>query len=258
MKPLIFSKQIAKDKPTDMQGGTKDCPFCDYQETYNILKTQGELIWTKNKYPTLEDTFQTLIIETKEHEKNISSYSYAHNREMLKFAVDCWQEMKASGKYRSVLLFKNHGALSGGSLKHAHMQIVGLDKLDGYEKVSWENMQGMPVAQKGMVEVNFSLHPVCGFVETNVLIPILKMNTEEFNSFADCIKEVVTYHLENNMKSFNLFFYELNEHIICKFVPRYPAPPYYIGYQMPQVLDKESLDVVCSELGRKIKANVVK
>ncbi|WP_416533183.1 DUF4931 domain-containing protein, partial [Klebsiella pneumoniae] len=40
------------------------------------------------------------------------------------YLLSKWQLMEESGHYRSVVLYRNFGPLSGGSLRHPHSQIV--------------------------------------------------------------------------------------------------------------------------------------
>ena len=59
----------------------------------------------------------------------------------MRFALGCWQQMIDSQQYRSVLMYKNKGPLSGGSLVHPHMQIVGLEQEDGYAALTSANFE---------------------------------------------------------------------------------------------------------------------
>ena len=67
----------------------------------------------------------------------------------MRFALGCWQQMIDSQQYRSVLMYKNKGPLSGGSLVHPHMQIVGLEQEDGYAALTSANFEGVNVWQQG-------------------------------------------------------------------------------------------------------------
>lgn len=161
--PLIFSHVAAQGKPIHMQAETVGCPFCEYQQTENILQQEGNFLWIKNKFPTLNHTDQTLIIESKDHNGNISNYQQQENRDLIRFALSCWQQMKADPRYRSVLFYKNHGPLSGSSLKHPHMQIVGLEEIDGERGIQSKNFVGMTVLEAAGLTINFSKFPTMGF-----------------------------------------------------------------------------------------------
>lgn len=251
MKPLVFVRKNGYGKPSDYHGRRDKCPFCDYQETENIIETCDDIIWTRNKYPVLADTYQTLIIETPWHNENIATYSKEHNRKMLKFAFECWQKIKNDPLFESVIFYKNHGSMSGGTLMHAHAQIVGLKNVDAYEKLRPEHFCGIVVEKMGSIEVNFSTAPFCGTKETNIVLPKEKL-LQEFDIFADLLQVIVQMEMEK-VQSFNLFFYDFQEKIIVKFTPRYPTPPYYVGFGIPQVLDKESMKSEALNLQRKIR-----
>ena len=55
--PLVFQMSIAKGKP---QSYRKDkiavCPFCDVENLTDIYAKEDDMIWLKNKFPTLRDT----------------------------------------------------------------------------------------------------------------------------------------------------------------------------------------------------------
>lgn len=89
----------------------------------------------------------------------------------MRFALDCWQQMIDSRQYRSVLMYKNKGPLSGGSLVHPHMQIVGLEQEDGYASLTSANFEGINVWQQGRIAANISTEPIMGFFEVNVSAP---------------------------------------------------------------------------------------
>ena len=77
--------------------------------------------------------------------------------------------MMNSGEYASVLFFKNHGPMSGGSLRHPHMQIIGLNEMDVNENVKLEQFEGVTIAQNEHVTFNLSVKPRMGFFEFNVI-----------------------------------------------------------------------------------------
>ena len=84
----------------------------------------------------------------------------------MRFSLDCWQQMIDSQQYRSVLMYKNKGPLSGGSLVHPHMQIVGLEQEDGYASLTSANFEGINVWEQGRISVNISTEPIMGFFES--------------------------------------------------------------------------------------------
>lgn len=56
----------------------------------------------------------------------ITPYTKEHMRSLINFGVKKWMYMDKTGEFKSVIFYKNHGIYSGGSIKHPHMQIVGL------------------------------------------------------------------------------------------------------------------------------------
>lgn len=154
---------------------------------------------------------------------------------MLRFGLEKWQELESTGMYQSVLFFKNHGYLSGGTLRHPHLQLIGLRKLDYRAEVESWWFEGLEIAAQGKAKLNISTKPKSGFNEFNVLAPDLA----EVNDFADLIRVAVQYvmkHFPWPCTSYNLFFYQLPEGgLACKLLPRFAASPLLMGYSIRQV-----------------------
>lgn len=125
---LVFDVQQANGKPDDNRRPGTACPFCDTEELANIIRRDGDCIWLENKFKTLRATRQTVLIESSDHDADLVTYAPDELHHVMRFSLDCWQRMIDSRQYRSVLMYKNRGPLSGGSLVHPHMQIVGLDR----------------------------------------------------------------------------------------------------------------------------------
>lgn len=239
-KPLIFSATADRGKPTHMNENNNGCPFCNYSEEENILKKEGEFTWIKNKFRTLENTFQTIIIEGENHNGELSKYSKEYFRSLMTFAFNCWDEMKNDKNYQSVLFYKNHGPLSGGTLIHPHMQIVGLKEQDGESKLDWRHLDGVPVFSNDYVTITFSTFPVMGFLEIN--IKAMVNQAESVDHLADTIQSAVRYLMrDERCNSYNLFFYEKEGRIIAKVTPRYITSPYYVGYRLSQTFSENHL-----------------
>ena len=110
--PLVFNTAIGTKKRNETVVPKEVlCPFCDVENLTGILKTSDHKIWLKNKFPTLKNSMMTVIIESDEHLGDISTYGVEENREVFSFAFECWDEMIQSGKYQSVLMFKNFDLL---------------------------------------------------------------------------------------------------------------------------------------------------
>lgn len=251
--PLIFNMEINKNKYANLAVAQKTCPFCDTENLTAILDQQNNKIWLKNKFPTIENSLMTVIIESDKHLGDISTYSVEENRQVFRFAFECWQKLLNDPLYQSVLMFKNFGPHSGGTLRHPHMQIVGLEDADGYEHISPENFEGVAIKENS-VDITISTRPIMGFVEFNVIISDL----EYIDHLADKVQIITRYLLEEYMNgrcdSYNLFFYKLpeNHHYICKIVPRFITSPYFIGYKMPQVNKNNRLEEIAKEIKDKL------
>ncbi|RMC60039.1 DUF4931 domain-containing protein [Lactobacillus sp. ESL0260] len=242
--PLVFDVNIAKEKPNSYHKvkNNSGCPFCDVAGLTHILKKQGGMIWLDNKYHTLHDTVQTVLIESNKHQGDITTYSLAYNRSLMRFSLSCFKQMNDSHKYRSVLWYKNYGENSGGSLAHPHMQIVGLEKLDGYKYIQPNNFEGISLFNKDGVEVNVSTHPIQGYIELDFNL----LNENSIDEWSDWIQSGAKYMLKVLSKgrnnSYNLFFYpRFDRGISAKLILRYTASPYFVGYKLSQVDNKEKL-----------------
>jgi ATP adenylyltransferase/5',5'''-P-1,P-4-tetraphosphate phosphorylase II len=233
---LVFEIEQAKGKPRDVEKKKKKdyCPFCDTKNLTNIIEQKNDMIWLENKFKTLKDTNQTLVIESSDHYGDISNYSVEKNQEVFEFIYHCWNEMIQSKKYESVLMYKNFGPMSGGSLRHPHFQIIGLDKVDGYKHVEEENFTGMDVFNSKHINVNVSQKPIMGFVEFNVVIN----NPKYIDDLAEFTRVTVKYVLDDlyggKFDSYNIFFYKFGKKIICKIEARYVVSPYFVGYRLSQ------------------------
>ncbi|MDR2832837.1 MAG: DUF4931 domain-containing protein [Streptococcaceae bacterium] len=254
MEALVYKRDLGNQKPSDFGKVKDECPFCHYQDVENIIETSKDIIWTQNKYPVLAKTNQTLIIETHDHKANFGTYSPEHAQEVLRFSFAAWEKLKASKKYKSVIFYKNHGPLSGGTLSHAHMQIIGLNEVEAYEFIQPKHFEGIEVCKNNLIKVNFSTQPFCGLRETNVIIEQADF-PEALPNLSKVIQKTFGYHLEKHIFSFNIFFYDFEGKYIVKFVPRFPTPPYYVGFGIPQVLDEETLKQDAKELAERIELN---
>ena len=242
--PLVFQTNAAKHKPENIRQPLNACPFCAPAQLTNVLLQQAGMIWLVNKFRTLQNTLQTLIIESTDHQGDISNYTVAYNRQLFAFAFQCWQQLQADPRYQSVVMYKNYGPLSGGSLRHPHLQIVGFEQIDGYADISLAHFQGLPVSETDALTVTISTKPVMGFVEINVH---LKQATALI-ALADTVQAIITYvlqrHYHGQCDSYNLFFYQLNGDVYCKVLPRFVVSPYFVGYHLAQVNDHEQLMAV--------------
>ncbi len=234
---LYFNTHLGQQKPQTIAGQNAYCPFCDRDALVDIIEESGPILWLKNKYPVLADTFQTVLIETDICNSDLSIYPREHLHKVIRFGVEKWLEMESSGQYSSVIFFKNHGPYSGGTILHPHMQIVGLKNIDYRENIQAADFQGVAIHQSNHVDFNISVKPRVGFFEFNIVLH----NLSKLDQMADFIQIAVHYVLHHFMKfcqSYNLFFYKLPHGIAAKIIPRFITSPLFIGYTIPQVSDK--------------------
>ncbi|MDR2977031.1 MAG: DUF4931 domain-containing protein [Streptococcaceae bacterium] len=249
--PLIFNAGVNRIKYSKNGSSNDNCPFCDKSQQANIHKVQDDMVWLDNKFMTIENSQMTVLIESAEHLGDVTTYSRKKNRELFRFAFACWQETMDSGKFDSVLMFKNFGPMSGGSLRHPHMQIVGLTCNDGYEDVTAENFSGINVLKNDRIEISLSDHPIMGLAETNISQNCV-MSADDEDLFADAVQNTAKYYMNDFMNgrcdSYNLFFYKIDGRTICKVVPRFLTSPYFIGYKIPQIFTNERMQEIVQEL----------
>lgn len=251
---LVFQSQIAKNKPETIRHPHNACPFCDTEALTDIIEQRGDMIWLMNKFPTLAKTTQTVLIESHRHDGDFSNYSATESRDIIRFALAAWQQLLSDPRYQSVLMYKNFGPLSGGSLTHPHLQIVGLEEVDGYENIGPENFTGPTVIASDHCCVTLSDQPVLGFVEANILIDSVAAS----DKMADAIRVLTHYFLTDYNRgrchSYNLFFYRQKAHLICKVVPRYPTSPYAIGYKLVQVNNDARVAEISAQMRAQFEA----
>ena len=155
-RPSDFSSTANEDvtqKPEYME----DCPFCKGNES----QTPPEVLafrppesrpnaegWSvrvvSNKYPALAIDGELnregvgmydfmngvgaheVIIETTDHNRCIASISKEQATEVFWAARQRMIDLSKDPRFKYVLLFRNHGKVSGASLEHPHSQLIAL------------------------------------------------------------------------------------------------------------------------------------
>jgi ATP adenylyltransferase/5',5'''-P-1,P-4-tetraphosphate phosphorylase II len=246
-KHLHFNTSIGVKKPENIRNKAQACPFCEREKLTDIIAVDDSIILLKNKFPVLENAYQTVLIETDDCHGEISTYSYEHLQRLFRFGIKHWLEMEASGDYRSVIFFKNHGPLSGGTLSHPHMQIIGLHDLDYKENVDPEMFQGIMIAEDSGVSFTLSTMPRVGFYEFNIEMADSQYE-ERFAEYVQIAVHYILNHFPFKAGSYNIFFHHIEGNIYAKVVPRFVTTPLYIGYGLPQV--PNNLEWMAAELKR--------
>ncbi|SFD00216.1 DUF4931 domain-containing protein [Clostridium uliginosum] len=232
---IVFLNDIGKEKPNNFRNNDTQCPFCNRAELEGVIDEKGSFILLKNKYPTLQDTLQLVIIETCSCEIGMGEYSPEYMENLIRFGVKHWLKLEENDEYKSVIFYKNHGPNSGGSIKHAHMQIVGLKSIDYRENLNQKYFDGVEIYRSRSCIVNLSDQPINGFSEFNVIIDD---DLNSLNELSNGVRKIVHYILNNyfaKCDSFNLFFYHWNGKIICKVTPRFTTSPLLLGYSLKQI-----------------------
>ena len=230
---IDFDMKIGRQKPETIRHPDNYCPFCHPAELTDIIATDGPIILLRNKYNVLSGTEQYVLIENDICQSDIPDYSPEHMQRLLRFGLQHWQAMLHSGKYDDVVFFKNYGPLSGGTIRHPHMQIVAFPHLDYPLQVYPQEFAGEVIAREHHVEFNISISPRIGFWELNIVPQEIESN-DAICAMAHFL-QIGTRYLtkqfhQGRVQSYNIFFYQLNGQVYGKIMPRFATPPLFIGY----------------------------
>lgn len=244
---------IGKRKPNTVNNQTAPCPFCDREtikkENHTLVENDGCLL-IENKYPAFKNNYQTVFIESRTCDEDLSNYSKDELYSVLDFGLNQWLTMSQNPKFQSVVFLKNHGSYSGASIHHPHMQIIGLKDIDYRNGLLIENFEGHTIQKHPYMEWNISTKPLSEFYEFNVSISkeqlkVHQINNDSttFHAFCDAVQDTTYYILNNlnaNFKSYNLVFYEFEDRIIVKIIPRgfgkgVVNSAFLLGYNIAQV-----------------------
>lgn len=226
-----FNTAIGRQKPENIIHSEAACPFCEPEKLTGIIATDGDIILLKNKYNVLEGADQFVLIEGKDCWADMPSYSPAYMRRLIAFGMAHWARMRTSGKYETVLFFKNHGHYSGGTIRHPHMQLVGFPALR--QDLMWRRseFEGMTIDEKDGVTFNISTQPRVGFWELN----IIPQDAGAVHAIADYIQTAVDFFMNRfhrRLDSYNIFFYNDGDDIFVKIMPRFATSPMFVGYNI--------------------------
>jgi len=231
---LHFNTAIGVKKPENIRNKQQACPFCAREQLTDLIEVDGSIILLKNKYPVLENAYQTVLIETDDCQAEISTYEHPHLHKLLQFALKHWRKMEESGEYESVIFFKNHGPLSGGTIAHPHMQIIGLHDINYKENIVEDVFGGILIDEKDGIRFTLSTKPKVGFYEFNLEMDDC-VYIEAFGEFLQIAVHYILYNFPFKANSYNLFFHHFDRKIYAKVVPRFVTTPLFIGYGIPQV-----------------------
>ena len=226
-----FNTDIGSTKPATLAHAETACPFCDVEHLTGIIDTDDDIIFLRNKYNVIEGADQFVLIEGRECKSDMPVYSKEKMRRVIKMGIKHWQKLLASGKYEEVLFFKNYGIMSGGTIRHPHMQLVGFPRLNSELLFDEVELRGIVIAERDGVEFNISDCPRVGFGELNVVLEV----SGSLDTLADFIQigvHYVTNFFNKRTTSYNIFFYRRAEKIFAKVMSRYVTSPYFVGYNI--------------------------
>lgn len=226
-----FNTEIGRQKPENIIHSDAACPFCDTDKLTDIIAADGDIILLKNKYNVIEEADQFVLIEGHDCNADMPSYTRDHMHRLIAFGMEHWAQMRASGKYETVLFFKNYGPYSGGTIRHPHMQLVGFPAFRQELAFRRSEFEGLTVAEQDGVVLNLSTAPRVGFWELN----IVPADTGAVGTIADYIQIAVDFFMNafrRPLTSYNIFFYNEGDEIFIKIMPRFATSPVFIGYNI--------------------------
>lgn len=230
---IDFDMGIGRQKPETIRHPDNYCPFCHPEELTNIIDTDGPIILLRNKYNVLKGTEQFVLIETDICHSDMPDYTPAHMQRLLRFGLRHWQAMRNSGQYADVAFFKNYGPMSGGTIRHPHMQLIAFPHLEQPLSVLPEEFAGQTIACDAGVTFNISTNPRIGFWELNI-IPQEIDSSKAIAAMAHFLQTGITFLTRQfhggRVQSYNIFFYQIGRQIYAKIMPRFATPPLFVGY----------------------------
>jgi len=239
MTYMKWLANMSEGKPNTYINKEEQCPFCDREtlrkEGHIIDETEHFMI-VKNKFPVLDNTFSTIIVEHPTCGEHIGTYSIDYLTKLLEYSLNYYDELQYSGQYTSIVFFKNHGLMAAGSIKHPHMQIMGFKNKTFHDNLQKSDFEGIPILSDQTVEWNVSTKPRSEFYEINIILH----DKERLDVFAGCLQKTVNYTLEvlnPKYKSYNLAFNIKEKSLKVKVIPRQPSTILLLGYGIHQIPD---------------------
>ena len=226
-----FNTDIGRQKPENIIHSNAACPFCATDKLTDIIATDGDIILLKNKYNVIEEADQFVLIEGRDCDADMPAYTRDHMHRLIAFGMEHWAQMRASGKYDTVLFFKNYGPYSGGTIRHPHMQLVGFPTFRQELAFRRAEFEGLTVDERDGVTLNLSTTPRVGFWELN----IVPADAGATATIADYIQIAVDFFMNafrRPLTSHNIFFYNDGADIFIKIMPRFATSPVFIGYNI--------------------------
>ncbi|MBR2214701.1 MAG: DUF4931 domain-containing protein [Selenomonadaceae bacterium] len=243
-----FDVTLGRTKPENIIREEASCPFCDVEHLTDIIDTAEDgIILLKNKYNVIENADQFVIIEGSACRVDMPGYSKDHMRRLVRFGFRHWQRLIATGKYAAVIYFKNYGPMSGGTIRHPHMQLVGFRELNAGLMFSPREFEGLTIREEAGTILNVSTCPRVGFGELNI-VPGEKINLSTVADFIQVAVDYLMHHFSSRCRSYNIFFYPQGDSFFVKVMPRFATSPLFIGYNIHFL--PNNLEAVVEEVQR--------
>lgn len=227
-----FDVFLGSKKPENLINKDAPCPFCDTENLTDIIDVEDDIILLKNKYNVITEAEQFVIIESHNHDTDMPDYSKEYMRKLMRFSIKHWQSFIDSKKYETVLLFKNFGPMSGGTISHPHMQIVAFPKLNKELTFNEKEFQGIEIIKKDGVIFDGANYPKIGFGELNLIANKSNYNMDTLSDFIQISVDYLMNHFSKKITSYNIFFYYNEENIYVKIMPRFATSPLFVGYNI--------------------------
>lgn len=246
---IEYNIDIGQTKPDNVHHDERYCPFCDREHLKNILERRGPMIWLENKYPVLKHTWQTVLIESDQCSADFSTYAPEYAVKLIQFGLEKWQETKAMNRFRSVVYYRNHGPLSGGSIRHPHSQIVGFEDYDYHDDIHPDHFTGRPVLVEPGIEINVSSQPIIGFFEFNLILHDYTY-LPRFVLYMQRTAWFLIHRFSRYNESYNIFTYDFphDHNLYVKMVPRFLTNPLYVGYMISQICNETYTEKIIARL----------
>ncbi|MGN5650918.1 DUF4931 domain-containing protein [Bacillus sp. Brlt_9] len=252
MTYITYRAGTGKSKPNTVFNKESQCPFCNRDSLRlenGIISETEDFMIIKNKFPVLENTYPTVLIEHKNCGEHIGTYSIPYLTKLLTFALDHYHNLAKDPKFTSVLFFKNHGAFSGASINHSHMQVIGIEDKDYRSNLNKSDLEGLTIYADDTFTWNISTQPRNEFFEFNLILKDLN----RLDILAIHLQETVNYilnTLNTKFESFNLAFYITENEIAIKVLSRGPTSVLLLGFGIKQL--PNNLEQIVHDLNKDI------
>lgn len=260
-----FNRSTQLKKPVTIRNDNSEvsCPFCDFNALKErqrcLIEFEENSLLVENLYPTIQNGYQTVFIETPDCDASILSYDRKTLCNVFKNYFHSYQYLADTRSFPFIAAFKNYGMFSSGTIHHQHMQLIGFD--DIYEiDVPDEHFTGVELFKNKAIDITLSDNPLNEFFEINLSIKkdVALSFDHTFEEFCLLLQKCCIFTVDKicSTASFNLIFYFNSDDIKIKILPRvqgrsYLHSPLFLGYRIKQI--SSDLLSVASDLSSFLK-----